>query len=82
MYTDEKGIVRCKEDFGNADIPFNARFPVLLPRQHHLTSLILSVPQESYAQWPEWNVGRGSLEILDCELKAGSTKRAPQMYHV
>ena len=41
VYTDAKGIVRCKGRLGNADIPFNTRFPVLLPRQHHLTSLII-----------------------------------------
>ncbi len=41
LYEDEKGIERCRGRIGKAKIPFGARFPVILPRNHHFTVLII-----------------------------------------
>ena len=37
----EDGVWRCGGCLSNADIPFAARRPVLLPRDHHLTTLVV-----------------------------------------
>ena len=40
LFLDE-GVWRCKGRLGNADIPYSARYPVLLHKRHHLTLLII-----------------------------------------
>ena len=37
----EDGVWRCKGRLHNADIPYTTRYPALLPKNHHLTSLII-----------------------------------------
>ena len=41
LYEDENGVMRCRGRIGKAKIPFTTRFPVLLPRYHHFTLLII-----------------------------------------
>ena len=41
LFQDEEGIWRCGGRFSNADVPFNVKHPILLPRDHHLTLLIV-----------------------------------------
>ena len=41
LYTDDNGLLRCKGRFQNATIPFNAKYPVLLPADHYLTARII-----------------------------------------
>ena len=41
LYEDERGIWRCYGRLGNADLPFNARHPILLPRSHYFTELVV-----------------------------------------
>ena len=40
LFLDDKGLWRCGGRLQNADIPFAAKHPVLLPRKHTLTALI------------------------------------------
>ena len=40
LFFDDKGLWRCGSWLQNADIPFAAKHPVLLPRKHPLTALI------------------------------------------
>ena len=42
LFTDDKGILRCGGRLKNAPIPFNARFPIFLPRLSHFTDLVIS----------------------------------------
>ena len=37
----EDGVWRCKGRLHNADIPYTTRHPALLPKNHHVTSLII-----------------------------------------
>ena len=37
----EDGIYRCKRWLSNADIPCTTRYPVFLPKNRHVTSLII-----------------------------------------
>ena len=41
VFCDEKGVWRCGGRLQNADIPYAARHPILLPRSHHFTSLVV-----------------------------------------
>ena len=37
----DEGLIRCRGRMTNADLCFNARFPVLVPRQHGIANLIV-----------------------------------------
>ena len=41
LFTDDKGVLRCGGRLKNAPIPYDARFPILLPRCSRLTSLVI-----------------------------------------
>ena len=41
LFRDEKGLWRCGGRLQNADIPYAAKHPVLLPRSHHFTRLVI-----------------------------------------
>ena len=41
LYTDDNGLLRCKGRLQNATIPFNAKYPILLPTDHCLTARII-----------------------------------------
>ena len=41
LYPDDNGLIRCDGRLQNATIPFNAKHPILLPADHHLTVLII-----------------------------------------
>ena len=40
-YTDEKGIIRCQGRLLNSNLPSETIHPILLPRDHHITDLII-----------------------------------------
>ncbi|XP_068739617.1 uncharacterized protein [Montipora capricornis] len=42
LYKDDKGILRCGGRLKNVPIPFNARFPIFLPRSSHFTNLVIN----------------------------------------
>ena len=42
LYTDDNGLLRCKGRLQNATIPFNVRYPILLPADHCLTARIIN----------------------------------------
>ncbi|XP_068724219.1 uncharacterized protein [Montipora capricornis] len=46
LYEDENGIVRCKGRIANADLPYETRFPVLLPRDNHISTLLVRQAHE------------------------------------
>ena len=41
LFLDDKGLWRCGSRLRNADIPFTAKHPVLLPRKHPFTALVV-----------------------------------------
>jgi hypothetical protein len=41
LFTDDKGLWRCRGRLSNADIPFATKYPILLPRDHPLTTLVV-----------------------------------------
>ena len=41
LYQDEEGILRCRGRIGLSPLPYEARFPILLPRGHHFTRLVI-----------------------------------------
>ena len=40
-YTDEKGIIRCQGRLLNSNLPSETIHQLLLPRDHHITNLII-----------------------------------------
>lgn len=41
LFCDKKGLWQCGGRLQNADIPYAARHPILLPRSHHFTGLVV-----------------------------------------
>ena len=41
LFVDDKGLIRCRVRLSNAELPFSAKYPVLLPRSHPITTLII-----------------------------------------
>lgn len=41
LCVDDNGLLRCKGRLQNATIPFNAKYPILLPADHCLTARII-----------------------------------------
>ena len=41
LFLDDKGLWRCGGRLGNADLPYSTKHPILLPRNHPITSLIV-----------------------------------------
>ena len=41
LFQDDKGIWRCGGRFDNADIPYAMKYPILLPRDHSFTRLVV-----------------------------------------
>ena len=41
LFADGKGLWRCGGRLQNADISYSAKYPILLPRNHHFTTLVV-----------------------------------------
>ncbi|XP_076095349.1 uncharacterized protein LOC143066242 [Mytilus galloprovincialis] len=41
LYLDENGIIRCKGRIQNSSLEENAKFPILLPKNHKLTDFVI-----------------------------------------
>ena len=41
LFLDPKGVLRCKGRIENALLPRQVKFPILLPKKHHLTKLVI-----------------------------------------
>ena len=41
LFLDEEGLWRCGGRLENADVPFHTKHPILVPRNHHLATLIV-----------------------------------------
>ena len=41
LFVDDKGLIRCRGRLSNAELPYSPKYPVLLPRSHHITTLII-----------------------------------------
>ena len=41
LFLDENGVWRCGGHLSKAKIPYGVKYPILLPRQHHLTTLVV-----------------------------------------
>ena len=46
LYEVENGILRCKGQIANADLPYETRFPPLLPWNHHISMLLVRQAHE------------------------------------
>lgn len=62
LYLDERGLRRCRGRLENADLPIATRHPVLLPKHHPLTVLVIREANE-------WVMHNGIKETL-AEVRA------------
>ena len=46
LFKDERGVWRCGGRLANTEIPYAAKYPILLPKSHPLTSLIVKQAHE------------------------------------
>ena len=46
VYEDDSGVLRCKGRIANADLPLETKFPALLPRDHHISTLLVRQAHE------------------------------------
>ena len=46
LFHDEQGILRCNGRLSNAHISYSTKYPILLPRNNHLTTLIVREAHE------------------------------------
>ena len=68
MYLDDEKVWRCRGRLHHADIPTSARYPVMLPRDHHLTRLVvLNAHTKVHHSGPKDNHNRKEVQILDSE---------------
>ena len=49
LFLDSSGLWRCRGRLHNAEIPYSTKFPILLPKNHPLTLLVLRQPHERVA---------------------------------
>ena len=43
LYVDDQDILRCKDRIENTSLLYPTKFPILLPREHHFTKLVIQV---------------------------------------
>jgi hypothetical protein len=46
LFEDELGLLRCRGRLKNADIPYTVRYPLLIPKKHSLTLLLVRQAHE------------------------------------
>jgi hypothetical protein len=46
LFQDEKGVWRCAGRLSNAELPYAVKYPILLPRGHPLTALVVKEAHE------------------------------------
>ncbi|CAM1298626.1 Uncharacterised protein r2_g835 [Pycnogonum litorale] len=47
LFTDENGLIRCRGRLQNSESDYDAKYPILLPRQDHYTTLIIKKSHEN-----------------------------------
>ncbi|CAM1294859.1 Uncharacterised protein r2_g406 [Pycnogonum litorale] len=47
LFTDENGLIRCRGRLQNSELDYDAKYPILLPRQDHYTTLIIKKSHEN-----------------------------------
>ena len=68
LFLDENGLWRCGGRLANADLLYCTKYPILLPRNHLLTPLIVNdAHRRCITQWCTRNTDRCQKEVLDCE---------------
>ena len=43
LYQDEEGILRCQGRIDMSYLPYDTQFPMLLPRSHYFTKLVILI---------------------------------------
>ena len=46
LFKDEHGVLRCGGRLANAEVPFETKYPILIPRSHYLSTLIVKQAHE------------------------------------
>lgn len=79
LYQDKGGIWRCGGRLQHANIPPLTQHPVILPRDHHLTVLVIKDAHSSVSQRYWRDFGPSPIEVLDHQRKIFSSEATPQM---
>ena len=65
LFLDAFGVWRCGGKISNADVPYATKPPILLPKGHHLTSLIVLRAHERVLHDGTRDLDRSMLTVLD-----------------
>ena len=76
LFQDAKGIWRCGGHLQHADLPFATRHPIILPRDHHLTTLIVKVAHEQV-----YHSGTKETDESACQVLGGQGLFAGEETH-
>ena len=87
LFLDYAEVWRCGGRLSNADVPYSTKHPILLPKDHPLTVLIVlsQSPQKCPAQRSEGNINRATYPVLDhqgpvsCQEGDSSVCNLPQI---
>ena len=80
LFLDQTGLWRCGGRLSNADIPYSTKYPILLPRDHHLTTLIVKKAHEVVLH--NGNPNADPSTVLDCERKVSCQDDNSQVHHL
>ena len=61
LFVDDKGLIRCRGRLSNAELPYSAKYPVLLPGSHPITTLIIQRSHEAVG----YNGVKVEITVLD-----------------
>ena len=65
LYQDSEGVVTCQARIGLSSLPYNTKFPVLLPREHYFARLvILKCHEEDMHNGGSRDTGSTAFEIF------------------
>ena len=77
LFLDDNGLWRCGGRLQNADIPFASKHPILLPRKHPFTALIVLDAHQRVGHNGVKETLRGSPKVLGCKRSESCTSYGP-----
>ena len=74
LFIDPEGVWRCSGRLSNTNVPYTTRHPILLPRDHPLTKLLVLKAHARVC-----HNGRGSGKVVDTQGEITSEEDSPQV---
>lgn len=81
LYLDENNLIRCKGRLQNTQLPYNAKYTVMIPAESYLATLIVRDTHliVLLARWCTRHLNSASTIVLDPQRQTTSEKRTKTM---